>query len=177
MDRLSKKERFYHGLRIVLGVIFLVGRDPQTERNVTALRERLLDTDAWSVCGSEDNWRVRHKTDHIEVGPWCVAEPEYMRIPFRWRTVIKHYCKKVYALRDERRMDFLYDVLSGKYCYQVDLTDFSTQTRDEIHNWLETEFPDAKIEGQYTEGRKDKWLYIADESMAVAFKLRFEGSR
>ena len=148
-------------IRRIIGVVLPV--DPEKERVMAVLLERLDKHEDWELNAPHE---LRHKEFNIQIDNWChlIEKPESMRIPFRWRSHVADHFKIIRRMKEVNKLQFIHDVVSGKYVYQRYIG-FKNQ---EYESWL-------KENGSVSEYIiREHWLYISDETLAMAFKLTFD---
>ena len=139
-------------------------KDPEVVRVLDRLAERLKNLDEWETNSSDSDF-IDHKDFNIVVSKTKLSEPQHTWIPFRYwrhRRIIKDTIEKVYRRRQVERLNFAYDVIDGKYPYQM-----REGMNDTKQAWLDE---NAK-EGEYV--LHGYWIYFADEALAMAYKLQF----
>lgn len=122
------------------------------------LLEKLDNTTDWKTAGNNG---VTHKDYNIEVYEHLILRPERVRIPRKWKKKIRQKLKKIYHHFRMQELCFLHDVILGKYSLHVWITD------DEKKEWLKE---NAKEDDYIVVGY---WYYFKNESIAVAYKLRW----
>ena len=121
------------------------------------LLEKLSKIEDWERTSSG----VVHKHYNLEVFERLITKPKRVRIPRKWRGKIRHRIKKIYHRHQMESLGFLHDVILDKYPLHVWITS------DEKREWVKE---NAK-EDDYI--AFDYWYYFKNESIAVAFKLRW----
>ena len=143
----------------------LFKKDPEVIRILDRLVDRLKNTDEWETTNDHKYDYIRHKDFNIKVAKHIISEPKQVFIYLRYwsqRKFIKTAIKKVYRHHEVSNLNFVYDIIDGKYPYQE-----SIQLNDEQLKWLD----ENSKEGDYI--YKLGWMYFIDEALAMAFKLRF----
>lgn len=136
--------------------------DPERERVVAALLERLKDHDAWV---KENYMTIKHKEDNIQTDHYNIEKPQSVSIPFRWRSHVKEHVDVVIRTHEVNRLGFVHDVISGKYVYQVCAPGLKDS---EYKEWLKE---NAKSHEYII---RDHWIYFLNEETAMGFKLALE---
>ena len=134
--------------------------DPEVERVVEKLLEKLMNIDDWQPTGS--NLDVCHKRYNIVANKYRIDAPSHVWIPFRWRKRIRHQIDIIHRIAEVDRLHFIHDVINGDYPLQL------RHVNSEQKEWLEE---NSTGDNQYMDW--NYWLYISDEALAVAFKLRW----
>lgn len=158
-------------LRQTLGL--LESRDPKVEKIMSELDNRIRkNPKEWRTVTA--NWHeIEHISDNIKFRKDSLLNPYYCRIPFRWYDRFLKHFETIKRNEEVDRLDFCYDVISRKYIYQIQTWNIGNSDKvQECLEWLKKEFPN-KQDG-YIHKENDNWLYISDESIAVAFKLMWE---
>ncbi len=104
-------------------------------------------------------YHYESSTTHREI-----CDPDYMKIPKRFRKQIKALLIKI-DQRDDHgdTLSFLNDYLSGEYRYKVK---FDTDKKSEMSIWLQEE-------GIFDYYIKDELIWFKTDADAVGFKLRW----
>ncbi len=142
----------------------LFKKDPEVVKVLDRLIERLKNLDEWRTTDNGDI--ISHTDFNIRVSKKKLSQPEHIWIYLRYwrhRKIIKNTVAKVYRRSEVSRFNFAFDVIDGKYPYQEDMYNMN----DNQKAWLD----DNAQEDEYV--YKGRWLYFADEALAMAFKLRF----
>lgn len=122
------------------------------------LLEKLSKIEDWK---KSSNGGVTHKHYNLEVLERLIIRPKRVRIPRKWRGKIRHRIEKIYHCYEMKSLGFLHDIILDKYPLHVWITS------DEKIEWVKE---NAK-EDDYVVG--DRWYYFKNESIAVAYKLRW----
>lgn len=130
--------------------------NPEKERIVSVLLERLKDHDAWI---KENFMTIKHKEDNIQVDYKRVEKPDFVWIPFRWRSHVKEHVDIVLHKHEVDRLGFIHDVINRKYVYQVHVD------KSEYEEWL----AEHVKSDEYI--IKNFWIYFLNEETAMGFKL------
>lgn len=147
-------------IRQTIGV--LTTKDPEVERVVAALMDRMMDHDKWA---RKDSYSIVHKEFNIVVSRHAISEPDYVWIPYRLKSHVQEHINIVLRTHEVNRLGFIHDVVSGKYVYQVRT---SALTGTEYKEWLaENVKSDEYI-------IKDYWIYFLNEETAMGFKLAMQ---
>lgn len=123
------------------------------------LLEKMSKMEDWKR--STSNGGVVHKNYNLEVFEHLITIPERVRIPRKWRKRIRQKIEKIYHCYRMESLAFLHDVILDKYPLHVWITG------DEKLEWVKE---NAK-EDDYI--KIDHWYYFKNESIAVAYKLRW----
>ncbi len=122
------------------------------------LLEKLSNTTDWKTASNDG---VAHKNYNIEVYEHLIIRPKRVRIPRKWRKRIRQKIKKIYHRYRMESLAFLHDVILDKYPLQIWISD------DEKKEWVKE---NAKEDDYIV---IDYWYYFENESIAVAYKLRW----
>ena len=122
------------------------------------LIEKLSKVEHWEITSSDG---VAHKDYNLEVFEHLITRPKRVRIPRKWRRKIRYRIEKIYHCYEMESLGFLHDVILDKYPLHVWITS------NERRQWVKE---NAK-EDDYI--AFDHWYYFKNESIAVAFKLRW----
>ncbi len=122
------------------------------------LLEKLSKTDDWKKSSNDG---VVHKHYNLEVLEHLILRPERVRIPRKWRKRIRQKIRKIYHLYQMKSLAFLHDIILDKYPLHVHIYD------DEKREWVKE---NAKEDDYIV---IDRWYYFENESIAVAYKLRW----
>lgn len=122
------------------------------------LLEKLNKIEDWDKDG---NTGIRHKDYNIEVNEYWITRPKIVKIPRKWRKKIRQKIKKIYHRYEMKSLSFLHDVILDKYQLHVHMLN------DERKEWLR----ENANEGDYI--MDSYWYYFKNESLAVAYKLRW----
>lgn len=133
-------------------------KDPEVERVVKRLSERLDNIDEWKV----DRTGVQHKIYNLETTRHWISSPENIRIPKHWGRIIKKQIDIIHREEEKEKLEFVYDLLNDKYPYQ------SHGIADEYLDWLKENASTDQyvIRGYY--------IYFSDDTLAMGFKLKFD---
>ena len=122
------------------------------------LLEKLSKTEDWITTGDTG---VSHKEYNLEIHEHVIMRPSRAKIPWKWRKKIRYQIKRVYHSYEMESLGFLHDVILDRYPLQVRALD------DEQKEWLkENSNRDDYLTDNY-------WYYFENESIAVAYKLRW----
>ena len=135
----------------------LIPADPEKERVIGPLLERLKDHDKWT---NINNVEVIHKEFNIKLTSLKIEKPDHVWIPFRWRSHIQEHINVIVRNDVVNRLNFVHGVVSGKYMYQVKLTSGCG-----YKEWLEE---NASSDDYFI---YDYWIYFLSEETAMGFKL------
>lgn len=138
-------------------------KDPEIERVVARLSAQLEKTEDWEP----HDGKVKHRLYNIVVNRRAITSPDHAWIPFRWRRTIERQIRAIYREAEVTKLNFMYDVIDGKYPYYVAYAD--KETRD----WLK----ENATEDQYMiieNGLHGNGLYFIDAELAMGYKLMFE---
>jgi len=122
------------------------------------LLEKLSKIEDWKKSSSD---AVVHKHYNLEVYEHLITRPKRVKIPRKWRKRIRQKIKKIYHHYRMESLAFLHDVILDKY---------------PLHAWITSE---EKIDWLKENAEKDdyiiinRWYYFKNESIAVAYKLRW----
>lgn len=144
-------------IRQTIGV--LIPKDPEVERVVAALLERMKDHDKWRRA---DYHTIRHKEFNIQVWKNRIEKPDGVWIPFRWKAHVQEHINVVMRTHQVDNLHFVHDVISGKYVYQVK----NISEQDKV--WL------AENASSDEYAIVDHWIYFLNEETAMGFKLAMQ---
>ncbi len=133
-------------------------KDPEIERVVKRLSEKLDNIDEWEV----DRAGVAHKTYNLETTKHWITNPENVKIPRYWGKIIQKQISIIHREREKEKLGFVYDILDDKYPYQ------RHGVADEYLDWLK----ENAAEDQYV--IRGYYIYFSDETLAMGFKLKFD---
>ena len=122
------------------------------------LLEKLSNIKDWSTTGEAG---VSHKEYNLETHEHIIIRPSKVRIPWKWRRKIRYQIKRIFHQYEMESLNFLHDVILDKYPLQVRALD------EERREWLK----ENSREGDYI--ADGYWYYFENESLAVAYKLRW----
>jgi len=151
------KNRIAQHIRQAIGKLLPV--DPEKERIVAALLERMKDHDAWLKAGY---MTIKHKEDNIQADWDRIEDPGFVPIPFRWKSHVKEHIDIVLKIHETNRLGFVHDVISRKYVYQVHTSSLKEKGYEV---WLKENLKSDEYIVI------DFWIYFLNEESAMGFKL------
>lgn len=159
---------FYTIIVIYVGGNFMFGwfeKDPEIERVVARLSEQLEKVENWII--NDEDGSVKHRIHNIVTTKNAILSPDHVWLPFRWKRIIGRQLRAIYRVDEVDKLNFMYDVIDGKYSYYV-----SAITKD-LLDWLK----ENATKDQYMiveKNRRRRGIYIKDPELAMGYKLTFE---
>ena len=140
-------------------------KDPEVIKVLDALIKNLKELDKWKP--GDGSTKVEHRAWNIEFNKDSIRKPEYVDIKWRYwnqRKSLKKSITAIYRKAELNKLGFINDVINGVYEHH-----WHEPLSDEKREWLNE---NSSGNGDYI--YYDYWIYFKDDTLAMAYKLRFE---
>lgn len=135
--------------------------DLERKEKIDAICEDLLKKLDKIADWKKDGGGVRHRDYNLEVYEHVIIRPKRVKIPRKWRKKMRQKIKKIYHHHQMDVLGFLHDIIVDRY---------------PLHAWIGSEEQREWIKENAKEDDYviiDRWCYFKNESIAVAYKLRW----